>query len=111
MDPTRRARLGRSPLTVTRLGVGTVPIGGMFAEVTEETAAATLHRAYELGVRFFDTAPLYGHGVSERRLGAFLRTHPRQEFVVSTKVGRLLKEEPPVDPQRLSVGFNPFKGA
>jgi D-threo-aldose 1-dehydrogenase len=111
MDPTERVRLGRSPLSVTRLGVGTVPIGGMFAEVSEETAAATLHRAYELGVRYFDTAPLYGHGISERRLGAFLRTRPRQEFVVSTKVGRLLKEEPPDDPQRLSVGFNPFQGA
>ncbi|HEY8884703.1 MAG TPA: aldo/keto reductase [Chloroflexota bacterium] len=111
MDPTQWVRLGRSPLTVTRLGVGTVPIGGMFAEVSEETAAATLRRAYELGVRYFDTAPLYGHGVSERRLGEFLRTRPRQEFVVSTKVGRLLKEERPDDPQRLSVGFNPFQGA
>lgn len=111
MDPTQRVPLGKSRLTVTRLGVGTVPIGGMFAEVAEDVARATLQRAWELGVRYFDTAPLYGLGVAERRLGDFLRGQPRDQFVISTKVGRLLLDQPPADRKRLSIGFSPFHGA
>lgn len=110
MDPTQRVPLGTTTLTVSRLGFGTVPIGGMFAPVDEETATATLRRAYDLGVRLFDTAPLYGYGLAERRAGQFLRQFPRDDFVLSTKVGRLLKSEPPVDPQRLAGGSNPFHG-
>jgi D-threo-aldose 1-dehydrogenase len=111
MDPTPRVPLGKSKVTVTRLGVGTVPIGGMFAAVAEETAQATLQRSWELGLRYYDTAPLYGHGVSERRLGEFLQKRPRDQFVVSTKVGRLLLPEPPADPKRYSIGSSPFQGA
>lgn len=110
MDPTQRIPLGRSSVNVTRLGVGTVPIGGMFEAVTEETAQATLERAYDLGVRFFDTAPLYGYGLAERRVGQFLRARPRDEFILSTKVGRLLRAEPPTDPKRLAGGSGQFKG-
>ena len=62
MNPAERVPLGKTALTVSRLAVGTVPIGGMFATVDEDTAQATLRRAYDLGVRYFDTAPLYGHG-------------------------------------------------
>jgi D-threo-aldose 1-dehydrogenase len=72
------------------IGLGTAPIGGLYAPVDDETARATLERAWELGVRTFDTAPFYGSGVAERRLGAFLAGKPRDEFFVSTKVGRLL---------------------
>jgi D-threo-aldose 1-dehydrogenase len=72
------------------IGLGTAPIGGLYAPVDDETARATLERAWELGVRMFDTAPFYGSGVAERRLGAFLAGKPRDEFFVSTKVGRLL---------------------
>jgi len=111
MDPTQRVPLGKSKLTVTRLGVGTVPIGGIFAAVAEDVARATLQRSWELGVRYYDTAPLYGLGVAERRLGEFLRGRPRDQFVVATKVGRLLLDQPPTDPKRLSVGFSPFHGA
>src|SRR5579884_2332944 len=111
MDPTQRVQVGKSRITVTRLGLGTVPIGGMFEEVAEDEARATLRRAYDLGVRYFDTAPLYGHGVAEQRLGRFLAQIPRDEVVVSTKVGRLLLDMPPVAPERLSVGSSPFKGA
>lgn len=111
MDPTQRVQLGKSKLTATRLAVGTVPIGGMFAAVDEETTRATLRRSWELGVRYFDTAPLYGHGVAEQRLGAFLRQQPRDQFVVATKVGRLLLTEPPADPKRYSIGSSPFHGA
>lgn len=90
MDPTERVRIGRS-LAPTRLGVGTAPIAGLYEPVSEDDAQATIARAFELGVRCFDTAPLYGFGRAEERLGRFLRTVPRDEVVVSTKVGRLLR--------------------
>jgi D-threo-aldose 1-dehydrogenase len=70
--------------------VGTAPIGGLFRAVTDDDAAAVLATAWDSGVRYFDTAPHYGAGLAERRLGAFLRDTPRSEVVVSTKVGRLL---------------------
>jgi D-threo-aldose 1-dehydrogenase len=72
------------------IGLGTAPIGGLYAPVGDETAHATLERAWELGVRMFDTAPFYGSGLAERRLGAFLAGKPRDAFTVSTKVGRVL---------------------
>jgi D-threo-aldose 1-dehydrogenase len=69
---------------------GAAPIGGLFAPVTENTARATLEAAWAAGIRAFDTAPHYGVGLSEQRLGAFLRGLPRAGFTVSTKVGRRL---------------------
>jgi D-threo-aldose 1-dehydrogenase len=77
-------------LTVTRLGVGLAPIGGLYEAVSQEQGLATVNRAYEHGLRLFDTAPLYGYGLSEQRTGLALQALPRDEFVVSTKVGRLL---------------------
>ena len=74
-----------------RLGLGTAPIGGLYQAVDDETARAVVDRAWELGMRYFDTAPRYGAGLAERRLGAALGGRPRDEFVVSTKVGRLLR--------------------
>ncbi len=85
-----RVPLGRSDVAVTRLGLGTAPLAGLFAEVADEQAAATLEAAWEAGVRYFDTAPHYGAGLAERRLGSFLASRSRAEFTVSTKVGRLL---------------------
>jgi len=73
------------------LGLGTAPLGGLYEAVADETAHAVITRAWELGVRYFDTAPYYGSGNAEQRLGAVLRERPREEFVVSTKVGRLLR--------------------
>lgn len=75
------------------IGLGTAPIGGLYAPVDDETAWATLDRAWELGIRTFDTAPLYGSGLAERRLGAFLQGKQRDAFVLSTKVGRLLRPD------------------
>jgi D-threo-aldose 1-dehydrogenase len=69
---------------------GGAPIGGLYAPVGEEAAAQTLQAAWETGIRAFDTAPHYGVGLSERRIGDFLAGRPRDEFLVSTKVGRLL---------------------
>ena len=86
----RRNRLGRSTVEVTELGCGGGPLGGLFASLDDETAAATLAAAWDAGIRYFDTSPHYGIGHSERRVGAFLRHMPRAEFTLSTKVGRLL---------------------
>ena len=84
------APLGRSGVPVTRLVFGGAPIGGLFAPVDEGTALATLQAAWDAGIRAFDTAPHYGVGVSERRIGRLLAGRPRGDYVLSTKVGRLL---------------------
>jgi D-threo-aldose 1-dehydrogenase len=75
------------------IGLGTAPIGGLYTPVDDETAWATLDRAWQLGIRTFDTAPLYGSGLAERRLGAFLKGKDRDSFVLSTKVGRVLQSD------------------
>jgi D-threo-aldose 1-dehydrogenase len=83
--------LGRSGLEVTQLGLGCAPLAGLFEPVSDADARAVVDRAWDAGVRTFDTAPLYGSGLSERRVGAALRDRPREQFVLSTKVGRLLQ--------------------
>jgi D-threo-aldose 1-dehydrogenase len=82
--------LAATGLEITRMVFGGAPLGGLFAPVSEATARATLETAWACGVRAFDTAPHYGAGLSERRLGEFLGEKPRTEFVISTKVGRRL---------------------
>lgn len=89
-DPTERRKIGRRDLHVTRLGLGGASIGGLFEATDEQTAVDTIERAWELGIRLFDTAPLYGYGTSERRIGRALSSHPRDAYVLSTKVGRLI---------------------
>ena len=84
------ARLGRSQVQVTRLMLGTAPVGGLYAPVPAADAHATFDAAWQAGIRAFDTAPHYGVGLAEQRLGEFLAGKPRAEYVVSTKVGRLL---------------------
>lgn len=104
---TALATVGRSGLSVTRLGLGGASIGGLFSSVTDDDAIDTIRHAWELGIRYFDTAPLYGYGASERRFGAALAEHPRDDFVLSTKVGRLVRDrtairsDADVDHQRL----------
>jgi D-threo-aldose 1-dehydrogenase len=98
-------RLGRTSLTVSKLGLGTAPLGGLYRETPEKEALAVVERAYELGLRFFDTAPLYGMGLAEQRLGEQLRRKPRDDFVLATKVGRLLRGGAQPDPTQ------PFPGA
>lgn len=90
MDPLKRRVLGSTGLELTQLGLGGTSVGSLYGPVDDETATATVRRAYELGVRYFDTAPYYGHGSSERRFGAALAQRPRGSYVLSTKVGRLL---------------------
>ncbi|GAA1981072.1 aldo/keto reductase [Microbacterium pumilum] len=77
-----------------RLGLGAAPLGNLYKEIDDDRAFATLDAAWDAGIRYFDTAPHYGLGLSEQRLGRFLRDKPRDEYVVSTKVGRLLEPNP-----------------
>jgi D-threo-aldose 1-dehydrogenase len=78
-------------LTFTELGFGTAPLGNLYRAISDDEAHAILELAWSGGVRYFDTAPLYGLGLSETRLNRFLRGKPRDEYVLSTKVGRLLE--------------------
>ena len=86
-----RAPLGKTGVQVTALGFGGATIGGLFRRIPEAQAQATLAAAYELGIRLFDTAPAYGHGQSELRLGYQLRQRDLGDTVLATKVGRLLQ--------------------
>mgnify|MGYP005855237005 CR=1 FL=1 len=89
--PTRRwARAGRT-LDLTALGFGTAPLGNLFRAISDAEADGILDAAWTGGVRYFDTAPLYGMGLAETRLNRFLRDKPRDAYVLSTKVGRLLR--------------------
>ncbi|MGW2560378.1 aldo/keto reductase [Streptomyces sp. NPDC001514] len=87
----RSTTVGRSGCPVTWLAFGAAGIGNLYSAVSERTAAAALDAAWAAGVRYFDTAPHYGLGLSERRLGAALRGRPRDSYTVSTKVGRVLE--------------------
>jgi D-threo-aldose 1-dehydrogenase len=97
----RKRRIGRTSLEVTALGFGGNVLGNLYAGVDDWVARDTAQAAYQSGVRYFDTAPLYGHGLSERRLGDALRPLPRDEIVLSTKVGRLLMPHGRVPPPKL----------
>jgi D-threo-aldose 1-dehydrogenase len=100
MKANDKKRLGRVDLDLTILGFGTVAMGNLFKSISEADANATFGAAWDAGVRFFDTAPLYGHGIAELRTGTALRLKPRREYVLSSKVGRLLRPR-----QRESIEF------
>ena len=87
----RTRTLGRMEVELTELGLGTAPLGELFVKVEDHEADAVVASAWDAGVRFFDTSPWYGRGLSEHRLGRMLRRKPREKFVVSTKVGRVLR--------------------
>ncbi len=91
-----RRRLGRTSVHVSTLGFGGATIGGIGRQVPEAEADATLEAAWQAGIRYFDTAPWYGRGLSELRVGRLLRQQARQDCVVSTKVGRVLRA--PINP-------------
>lgn len=87
-------KIGRTDLSVTEYGFGAAGLGGLYRECTREAAMETLDVAWGSGLRYFDVAPYYGLGLAERRVGDFLRDKPRDAFVLSTKVGRLLHPVP-----------------
>ncbi|MBL8550541.1 MAG: aldo/keto reductase [Hyphomonadaceae bacterium] len=103
-------RVGRTALSVSELGFGGAPLGNLYNALTSEEANEAVNAAYEAGMRLFDTAPLYGFGLSERRMGLCLGARPRDSFALCTKVGRLLA---PADPAEIEdtifANMPPFK--
>jgi D-threo-aldose 1-dehydrogenase len=96
---------GGAELGFTELGFGAAPLGNLYRPMTEKEARATLDMAWAEGVRYFDTAPLYGLGLSETRLNGFLRAKPRDSYILSTKVGRLLRHCPSAEKTRPNAFF------
>ncbi|RZF24349.1 aldo/keto reductase [Paraburkholderia sp. UYCP14C] len=103
MNPVAKQKWPRSGLETTVMGFGAAQLGNFFRPITEEDAAALIKSAWDAGVRYFDTAPSYGHGLSEARCGQGLRWYPRDQLVLSTKVGRLLKPR-----KRAEIDFAPW---
>ena len=85
-----KRKIGKLDLEITEIGMGTAPLGGWPEAVHEKDASDTLETAWEQGIRYFDTAPLYGSGMAEIRVGNFLENKNRDDFIISTKVGRLI---------------------
>ena len=106
MKASETRRFARSGLNVTAMSFGAAPIGNFLRPISEEDAAAMVDAAWDAGIRYFDTAPYYGHGLSEARLGAALRWRPRDEYVLSTKVGRMLEPA-----RRVEIDFTPWVDA
>src|ERR1700750_1610116 len=90
MATLKKRKVGKTNIEVTELGLGGAPMGGFRATISDAEATALTDAAYDGGVRYFDTSPFYGYGRSELRMGAALRQRPRDEYVLSTKVGRVL---------------------
>ncbi|WP_159715123.1 aldo/keto reductase [Geminicoccus flavidas] len=103
MDPLATRPLGRTGIQLNQMGFGGAPLGDLFDRLSEAQAEATLQAAWDGGIRYYDTAPWYGRGQSEHRFGRFLYRQPRDGFVLSTKVGRILKA--PRHPDRFESGF------
>ena len=103
IEPTARVRLGRTALHVSRLGFGSAPLGGLLRATSDQDAAAAVETALAAGLSHFDTAPQYGGGLAEQRLGAALRKVARDRFVVSTKIGKIVRLTSNAPPQ--TVGF------
>lgn len=101
----RQRKFGRTDIVVTELGLGGSPIGNRASPISEQQSETIIESAWNNEIRYFDTAPLYGHGLAEARLGYGLRWKPRDEFVVSSKVGRILKPAP-----RETVDYGPWAG-
>jgi D-threo-aldose 1-dehydrogenase len=104
-DDMRTGRLGRTDVAVTEVGFGSAAIGNLYTSTDDASAAAAVHAAWGAGVRYFDTAPHYGLGLAEQRLGRALAAYPREQYIVSTKVGRLLVPNPAPTGSDLHTGM------
>ena len=110
-DPAEPIIHPKTGLKLTRLSLGTAPLAGLYHPVSEQQAQETLEAAWNHGLRYFDTAPQYGSGVAERRTGSVLVSYPRDALVLSTKVGRLLREGLPLHKSQLNPqGQTYFQG-
>ena len=94
MTQLKQRQVGKTSLYVTELGFGAASIGNLYRETSDLEARQVIEKCWDLGIRFFDTAPEYGHGLAERRLGDALRTYPSNQYVLSTKVGDVLYTQP-----------------
>jgi D-threo-aldose 1-dehydrogenase len=92
-EPSQRRAIGKTVLSVSQLGFGAAPFGNLMGDVSDAQTHAAVDAAMAAGINYFDTAPFYGHGLSEHRLGEALRHRPRDSFVLSSKVGRLLRPQ------------------
>ena len=110
-DPSATRAIGRTSLRVSQLGVGAIPFGSLAPGESDATVAATFAAQHAAGLRYYDTAPFYGIGLSEHRLGACLRGVDRRELVLSSKVGRLLKPVTGPPAAGASAGRYPFEVA
>jgi D-threo-aldose 1-dehydrogenase len=110
MTTLPKRRVGKTKLEVTTLGLGGAPMGGFRATISDAEAVALSDDAYEGGVRYFDTSPFYGYGRSELRMGAALRNKPREDFVLSTKVGRILHAMKPGEKKSADFRENGLPG-
>ncbi|MGO4856314.1 aldo/keto reductase [Arthrobacter sp. 2MCAF14] len=108
MKHDTRVRLGRTNVTVTVLGFGATAIGGMYEAVEEEQSDLTIKAAWDSGIRFFDAAPQYGRGNGETRLGRGLASYPRDEYTLSSKVGRLLRADAPPNKDDFDSDGKPY---
>lgn len=106
MKVSDKKRFGRAGFDVTAFSFGTAPIGNLFHPIDEATSDAMVRQSWEAGVRYFDTAPFYGHGLAELRLGHSLRWKNRDDYILSTKVGRVLKPA-----RRAEIDFTPWTEA
>ncbi len=104
LSSDRRSFTSRSAreLSFSSLGFGSAPLGNLYRAISNTQAREALEEAWKLGIRYYDTAPLYGYGLAETRVGSFLREQPREDYVLSTKVGRLLRRCAPE--QRDGIG-------
>ena len=100
-----RTRATRRGLRLTELGLGAAQFGNLYRETTDEQAASAVAAAWDAGIRYFDTAPHYGLGLSEQRLGTLLSAYPRGEYLVSSKVGRILVDSPELAGRQDDEGF------
>jgi D-threo-aldose 1-dehydrogenase len=107
MDLEASVPLGTTQFKVPRIGIGTAPLGNMLAPVADDVADAALDEAVEQGLRYFDTAPLYGHGLAEQRVGRAVAKTRRSDVIISTKVGRVLRSDAPRDESQYYKG-EPF---
>ncbi len=107
VDWKRTVRAGTTELFVPRIGLGTASLGNFLVPMTDDEAVGVIRHALDAGIRYIDTAPLYGHGLAERRVARAISGWPREELVLSTKVGRLLREGAPRDQSQYHEG-EPF---
>lgn len=108
MNASQLRQMGKTALSVTQYGLGGTALGNIYTAVEEQAALDTIEAAYQAGVRYFDTAPLYGGGLSEVRLGKGIARYPRNEVIISSKVGWALEPREPGEEAAIDIFDKPL---